>query len=253
MYVACSTRCFSSLPLAEALKAIREMRFAKADLAITADGPHLRPEDVVADPFTTAKRLKAGNVPFAAFQFAPADATRPEAKSQLRVVCRLARTLAVPVVTLAAAPAESELAPEVIRLGECVQVAEAEGVILCLETHKDTLTAKPETCAELCRRVPGLMLALDPSHYLAAPGGPAEWDALAPYVRHVRLRDSGRTPESFQVRVGQGEVEYGRIITQLDRHHYERCLSVDIRDVPGNAFPVAPEVRKLKYLLESMV
>jgi hypothetical protein len=55
------------------------------------------------------------------------------------------------------------------------------------------------------------------------------------------------------VRVGQGEVEYGRIVAQLARYHYERALTVDIRDIPDAAFAMEPEVRKLKYLLESLV
>ena len=43
------------------------------------------------------------------------------------------------------------------------------------------------------------------------------------------------------------------IITHLDRCRYDRALTVDVRDVPDNPFPVEPEVRKLKYLLESLV
>jgi sugar phosphate isomerase/epimerase len=74
-----------------------------------------------------------------------------------------------------------------------------------------------------------------------------------PYVRHVHLRDTGRGPNQFQVRVGQGEIEYGRIIAQLCRQHYDRCLTVDIRDIPDAPFAMEPEVRKLKYLLESLV
>ena len=46
---------------------------------------------------------------------------------------------------------------------------------------------------------------------------------------------------------------FGRIVSQLARCRYERALSVDIRDIPDAAFPMAPEVRKLKYLLESLV
>ena len=106
---------------------------------------------------------------------------------------------------------------------------------------------------QLCQRVPGLGLTLDPSHYLAGPHGPVNYDPLFPFVRHVRLRDSGPRPDQFQVRVGQGEVEYGRIISHLDRYRYDRALTVDVRDVPDNPFPVEPEVRKLKYLLESLV
>jgi sugar phosphate isomerase/epimerase len=67
------------------------------------------------------------------------------------------------------------------------------------------------------------------------------------------LRDTGRGLNQFQVRVGQGEIEYGRIIAQLTRLRYDRCLTVDIRDIPDAAFAMEPEVRKLKYLLESLI
>ena len=142
--------------------------------------------------------------------------------------------------------------PELRRLAELVKVAEMEGIILSVETNGATLTADPLGAAELCRRTPGLSLTLDPSHYHIGPH-PANYDCLYTYVRHVRLRDTGNTAEQFQVRIGQGELEYGKIISQLDRFQYDRALTVDIRDVPDNPFPVEPEVRKLKYLLESLV
>ncbi len=253
MFVACSTLCFASQSLSDALRTIRELRFAKADLAVHDAGPHLTPAEVAADPGRVAARLKRANLPFAAFHFDVADPAGADARTHLRAVCRLARTLAVPVVTCAAAPVGSDLAAEVMRLSEWVAVAEGEGVILSVETHGDTVTADPAGAAELCRRVPGLGITLDPSHYLTGPHAGQNYDMLFPFVRHTRLRDSGRKPELFQVRVGQGEIEYGRIVTQLARCKYDRALSVDVRDVPDNPFPVGPEVRKLKYLLESLV
>ncbi len=69
----------------------------------------------------------------------------------------------------------------------------------------------------------------------------------------MRLRDSGHDVAKFQVRVGQGEIEYGKIVNQLTRCRYNRSLSVDIRDRPDATFPMQPEVRKLKYLLESLI
>jgi sugar phosphate isomerase/epimerase len=72
-------------------------------------------------------------------------------------------------------------------------------------------------------------------------------------VRHVHLRDTGRGAEQFQVRVGQGEIEYGRIISQLCRHDYDRLLTVAILDIPDAPFVMDAEVRKLKYLLESLI
>ncbi len=76
---------------------------------------------------------------------------------------------------------------------------------------------------------------------------------MFPFVRHVHLRDTGRGPDQFQVRVGQGEVEYGRIITQLSALGYDRLLTVAIHDIPDAPFAMEAEVRKLKYLLESLI
>jgi hypothetical protein len=39
----------------------------------------------------------------------------------------------------------------------------------------------------------------------------------------------------------------------LARQHYDRLLTVDIHDVPDSPIAMQPEVRKLKYLLESLV
>ena len=96
-------------------------------------------------------------------------------------------------------------------------------------------------------------LAFDPSHYIVGPHHSQDVDDLYPFVQHVRLRDTSGRLNQFQVRIGQGEVEYGRIISQLERFDYERTLSVDLRDEPESSFPMQPEVRKLKYLLESLL
>ena len=253
MYVACSTLCFSALSLEDALRTIREMHFPKADLAIHDPGPHLTPAEVAADISRAATRLKAANLSLAAFHVALGSVGPEAARKHLRAVCRLARVSTVPLLTVPAAPLGADLDAEVSRLQEWTRIAAGEGVMLTVETHSATVTADPLGAAELCRRVPGLGLTLDPSHYLATPHGPLNYDPLFPFVRHVRLRDSGPRPDQFQVRVGQGEIEYGRIISHLDRYRYDRALTVDVRDVPDGPFPVEPEVRKLKYLLESLV
>jgi sugar phosphate isomerase/epimerase len=254
VYVACSTLCFAKLSLEDAFQAIREMHFQKADLAIHARGPHLTPAEVATDLGRTAQRLKAANLALAAFHVGfdagPHDAALQE---QLRAVCRLARVSTVPLVTIAAAPLGSDFQAEAARLRCWVKTATAEGVMLAVETHSETLTADPLGALELCRVVPGLVLTLDPSHYMVGPHAPINYDALFPLIRHVRLRDTTMNPPQFQVRVGQGEIEYGRIISQLHRFGYERALAVDVREEWSHSFPAAAEVRKLKYLLESLV
>ena len=251
MYVACSSLCFSRYPLAHALHSISELNFHKVDLAIHESGPHLKPSEVLADVNRVANQLRKSNVAFAAFHVRIEAADAEKYRDQLRAVCRLGRLSAAPLVNIPAAPGDSDLGTEIARLTTLTRLAEAEGVILTVETHGETLTGDPVKAAELCRRVPNLGLTLDPSHYLMGTHPAPDYDGLFPYVRHVRLRDTAA--DRLQVRVGQGQVEYGRIISHLTREHYERALCVDIRDNPAPEYPMEPEVRKLKYLLESMV
>ena len=60
MYVACSTLCFARRPLDRALRMIGELEFSKVDVAIHADGPHLRPINVADDIALAAQRIRIG-------------------------------------------------------------------------------------------------------------------------------------------------------------------------------------------------
>lgn len=254
MYVSCSTLCFARHSFEDALGAIAELQFSKFEAALHERGPHLRPSEVAADVTAAAARLRFGpGLAPAAFSVEIEADGDEEYQRQFKAVCRLARLTAVPLLTLSSAPADGPLDAEVQRLGRLSTLAGKEGVQLSVATRIGTLTEDPETAATLCRRVPGLGLTLDPSHYIAGPHHAKGYDDVFPFVRHVQLRDTGRGANQFQVRVGQGEVEYGRIVSQLARCNYDRLLSVDIRDVPDAPFTMRPEVRKLKYLLESLV
>jgi sugar phosphate isomerase/epimerase len=254
VYVACSTLCFGRYPLDRALRTIGELEFNKLDVAIRKDGPHLRPADVALDVGLAAQRIRIGPSLSPAAISAELDAATDEERDrQLRAICHLARLSNVSVITLPAAPTGTSLDAEVERLTALVRITEAEGVVLTVETRIGTITEYPDAAVELCRRVPGLGLTLDPSHYIAGPHQGGNYDHVYPYVRHVHLRDTGRGPGQFQVRIGQGEVEYGRIIAQLARHQYDRLLTVEIDEVPDAPYSIDQEVRKLKYLLESLV
>lgn len=249
VYVACSSLCFASHSLSEAFRIIREMHFSKVDLTIHRNGPHLTPEDVFADVSKTATQLKASNLSFAALHVGACEEEEPR-PDHFRAICRLARLLAVPTVTVV--PTDSDLDATVCRLRPLAKSAACEGVELAVETNVRGMTSDPTAAVELCHRLPGIGLTLDPSYFLTT-GIESKMDGLYPFISHVRLRDSGKKPEEFQVRVGQGEIDYGRIIAMLEREGYERALSVDIRDIPDSPFPVDAEVRKLKYLLESLI
>jgi sugar phosphate isomerase/epimerase len=253
MYVACSTQCFARTPLDRALRLIGELEFSKLDVALHEHGAHLRPSEVARDVALAAQRIRIGpSLSPAAFSVEIEVPSSEEYRRQLRAVCRLARMSNVAVLTIPASSAGSGLDAEVKRLKGLLQLTLTEGIVLTVPTRTGTLTENPDVAVELCERVPGLGLTLDPSHYIAGPHQGKTFDHVYPFVRHVHLRDTGRGPGQLQVRVGQGEIEYGRIVAQLLRHNYDRLLTVDIHDVPDAPFPMEPEVRKLKYLLESL-
>jgi sugar phosphate isomerase/epimerase len=255
VFVACSTLCFGKVPLPAALRAISDLGFTKVDVAVQDGGPHVTPSEVAEDAGRVAQQLRAGpGLTVAAFRVDVGAHVPPdEATDQVRSLCRLARVLACPLVSLPAAPAGSDPAAEVERLTRLNRLARGEGVTLAVETRAGTLTEDVAVAVDLCRKVPGLGIALDPSHYIVGRCHDQDLDVLFPYVQHVRLRDTSGKTGQFQVRIGQGEVEYGRIVNQLARCQYERTLSVDIHDRPEPAYPMPPEVRKLKYLLESLI
>ncbi len=253
MHVACSTQCFSRLSLQEALETIAELEFHKLDLAIIEKSNHLRPSQVAENVAAVAAMIRSEHsLSPAAITLEIAADDPTEYLRQFTAVCQLARLIRAPLVTIAAASSSSPVETEVVRLTKLNQIAEKDGITLSLATRQGTLTETPETAVELCERVPGLVLTLDPSHYVANQASVKSYDQVYPYVRHVHLRDTGRGPNQFQVHVGQGEIEYSRVIAQLERCQYNRLLTVDIHDQALEC-EKNPEVRKLKFLLESLV
>ena len=253
MYVACSTLCFARQPLERALRIINELEFSKVDVAIHENGPHLKPSDVAKDVALAAQSIRIGPSLSPAALSVEFDASPDETVSQLRAICKLARQSTVSILTIPAAPTGVGVDAEVKRLKHFAQIVQTEGIVLSVATRIGTLTESPATTLELCEKVRGLALTLDPSHYINGPHQGGSFDELLPYVRHVHLRDTGKAPGKFQVRIGQGEIEYGRIIAQLHRQRYDRLLTVAIHDVAEAPFAMESEVRKLKFLLESLV
>src|SRR5690606_10759184 len=130
-----------------------------------------------------------------------------------------------------------------------VAIASMEGAVVALKTQIGCMTQDPDTAAALCDNVKGLSLALDPSHYIAGPHQGRHYDKVIKYVQHVYLRGSSKT--NLRVRVGQGEIDYGKLITQLEKVGYQRALSVHM--VPVEGIDHAAEMRKIRLLLDSLL
>ncbi len=253
MFVSCSTLCFTREPLESALRHIAELEFNKFELALVEDGNHMPPSHVAENPEAAWQRIRQGpslTISALDLDFGPVDDRT--LRKRFEAICRFAKPMQVAVLTLRAAPRGTPLDEEIQRLGALALFAQSEGLVLTLKTDQTTLTADPGTAVALCQAVPGLGLTLDPSPFLNGPhqGG---FDEVFPFVQNVHFRDTGKKPGEFQVRVGQGQVDYSRIVNLLERQNYSRALTVSILDRLDNPFAVEVEVRKLKLLLESLL
>ena len=53
------------------------------------------------------------------------------------------------------------------------------------------------------------------------------------------------------MRVGQGDIEYGRLVNMLTQVKYNRALSIDIQPLPE--VDQMAEMRKVRLLLDSLL
>ena len=249
MIVAASTGCFSNMSLNEALQRLVDLEFTSVEIVIHESGGHLKPSEVHADLeraiLTCRGTRRLTTVAYSVDIEAPEDVYY----EQFASCCKLAKATKIVTMVVRAAELGTPFNAEVERLRRLVQIASAESVVVGLLTETGRMTQDPDTAVVLCNSVKGLALTLDPSHFIAGPHQGKRFDQVMKYVCHVRLRDSAK--DELQVRVGKGEVEYGRLVANLSRVNYSRALVVDIAVQPG--IDQHAEMRKMRLLLESLL
>ena len=249
MIVAASTRCFCDLPLDAALERLVDLEYTNVEIVIHESGGHMKPSEVLADLDRAVQICrKTRRLSIIAYSV-DIEAPEQEYYRQFAACCKLAKATKVVTMTVRAGELGTPFNAEVERLAAMVEIASADSVRIGLLTEVGRMTEDPDTAVVLCDNVKGLKLTLDPSQYILGPHAGASYEHLLKHVCHVRLRDTSK--EKLQVRVGQGQVEYGRLITQLNKYRYDRALSVDMvpmPDVDQNA-----EMRKMRLLLESLL
>jgi sugar phosphate isomerase/epimerase len=253
LHISCSTLCFASQPLEVALRRIAEMEFSRVEVALVENWAHVNPSEIVKDPAAAMRRIRLGpSLSLVAFYVGISTEDPTEYRRQFEAICKLAKMLTATCITIPTVPVGSDMAAEITRLRELASIATTSGITLSIENHVGRLAQDPAVAVALCKAVPGLGLTLDPSHYVNGPHQNKEYGEVFPFVQHVHLRDTGTGPNQMQVQIGQGLIEYSRILAQLQRVNYQRNMSIEIIEEPGTTFDVETEIRKLKLLLESL-
>jgi sugar phosphate isomerase/epimerase len=252
VFVAASTECFSTLPFSAALQRLVDLEYTRVEITLHEQGEQLKPSQVHANLEHAIHLCRDTHrltpVSYSLDIQAPDD----EYYQQFASCCKLCKATKVVTVTVPSAELGTPFNAEVERLRELVRIATLEGVLVGLKTQVGRMSQDPSTAAVLCDNVKGLCLTLDPSHYVYGPLSGVDYEFLLKYVCHVQLRDT--SPKKLQVRVGQGQIEYGRLITQLAKVKYNRALCVQLveQDQDPDIDQMA-EMRKMRLLLESLL
>jgi len=250
LLVCASLESFPDNTKEEVLPQLVDLEYTAIEVPIHEEGfTWVRPSAVLADPNQALKTcLETNRLTIAALSVDhPVEGEGYY--EQFAACCKLAKALKVVPLIVPAAELGTPFNAEIERLRELVKIASYEGCLVALKTQIGCMTEDPDTAAVLCDNVKGLGLSLDPTHYITGPRQGRDFSKVIPYVMHVQLRDS--TKSEMQVRVGQGEVDYGKLVSQLENVNYKRALSVQVQ--PTEGLEHRAELRKMRLLLESLL
>ncbi|MCI8632668.1 MAG: sugar phosphate isomerase/epimerase [Lachnospiraceae bacterium] len=131
-----------------------------------------------------------------------------------------------------------------------VKLLEKEGMRLLLEADPSVFTTNHRQLRELLDFLhsPQLGAIYDPGNDIYDPQGecpyPQGWEAVAPYVAHIHIKDAVMGPEGPQcVRIGSGLVDYAGICQALTRCGYAGYLSLETHYRKGQA--ISEELMRL--------
>lgn len=250
MFVAATTRCLADLTLNQTLDRLVDLEFSALELMLHEDGGLIKPSEVLADLERVTRCCRdTRRLTLCALSVEPAADSGELYYQQFSACCKLAKATKVVTITVRSSELGTPFNEEIERLRRLVALAGQESVRVGLLTETGRMSQDPDTACVMCQNVEGLGITLDPSHFIYGPHKGGRFEQVMPHVYHVRLRDTSK--ERLQVRIGQGDVEYGRLINQLAKHRYNRALAVDILPMPE--VDQMAEIRKMRLLLESLL
>jgi sugar phosphate isomerase/epimerase len=248
VFVSASTECFPGMSHGDVIEFMADLEYTAIELPIHESGGWLKPSEVHADVDRSVHFCRDTHrldIAALSIELAPG----PTYYDHFASCCKLAKAIKVVTLVVPCSELGTPFNEEIERLRKLVEIASLEGAVVGVKTQIGRMTQDPDTAVVLCDNVKGMRLTLDPSHYVTGPHQSGNIDKVMKYVQHVHLRDS--TKEKLQVRVGQGEIDYGKLMQQLARVRYERALSVHM--LPLEGVDHRAEMRKMRLLLESLL
>lgn len=248
MFVAASTECWPGLELQASLELLQDLDFTTVEIALHESAPHVKPSELLIDPDRAIQLLRHTHRMDISGYSLELSSTGDQHYVDFAEICKIAKATKVVTITVPSAELGTPFNEEVEHLQKLVEIAEGQGARIAVRSQLGCLSEDPDTLMVLCNNVDGLGITLDPSVYVAGPANGKSLDKILKYVYNVHLRDT--RPDQFQVSIGQGEIDYGKIVTQLEREKFDRSLTAHM--APMDDLDHRVELRKLRRLLETL-
>jgi sugar phosphate isomerase/epimerase len=249
MLISASTACWPHKTLHETIEILYDLDFSAIEIDLHEEGGAAKPSELIADLDRAAHLLRSGHRLDIVGYSVQLASTGAQHYADFAEICKIAKMTKVVTLTVPSAELGTPFNEEVEHLKRLVEIAAVEGARVGVKTELGRLSEDPDTLMVLCNNIEGLGITLDPSVFIVGPAKNKTLDRILKFVYHVHLRDT--KPDKFQVSVGQGSVDYAKLISQLEREKYDRALSIHISPMEGMEHRV--ELRKLRRLLESLL
>lgn len=226
-----------------------DLEYTIVELTLHETGGWLKPSEVLADLDRAVNLCRATHRMSIAALSIEIEAQGEEYFRQFEACCKLAKAIKVVTLVVPSSELGTPFNEEIERLKRMSIMASLEGAVVALKTQVDRMSQDIDTSMVFCNNAPGLMLTLDPSSMIYGAPQNNDYEKLIDRIQHVHLRDTSE--KEFQVRVGQGDIDYGKLVGQLHAARYNRALSVNM--VPLEGVEHEGEMRKIRLLLDSLL
>jgi sugar phosphate isomerase/epimerase len=245
--LACADFTFPLLSHEAALRLIALLGLQGVDIGLFEGRSHLWPSREFRDPKRSAWRLKgrlddlglrAADVFLqTAPDFRPYAVNHPQASRRRRARDGFLKTLdyasalecghvtALPGVHFEDEAYSASLSRAVDELGWRVAEAGERRIVFGVEAHVGSLVPRPKAAENLVKRVPGLTLTLDYTHFTRIGLPDAAVEPLVPYASHFHARGARRG--RLQVNFAQNTIDYGRVFEALRASDYRGWIGIE--------------------------
>jgi sugar phosphate isomerase/epimerase len=245
--LACADFTFPLLPHDKALQLIAMLDLQGVDIGLFENRSHLWPSREFADLPHSARRLKQKlddlGLQLADLflqmdpDFQPYAINHPEAERRAKARDWFTKTLdytaeaggqhvlILPGVAFPEEAGDESLGRAVDELVWRVEQCAAYGIVCSVEAHVGSITPNPASAADLIRRVPGLTLTLDYTHFTRLGAPDSEIEPLVQYASHFHIR--GARTGRLQARFAENTIDYRRVVEVARAHNYQGWFGLE--------------------------